>query len=588
MLANGASPAGSAGLTASIIDFLLVAGLAAGLLSGRFSAARVFAFFIIGVIVTGVIPFDDAIAAVTTPAIIAVTSLVVVAATLTKLPGIGRALFGKRVHSLRRTLARFLGLTMLASSVTPNTAIVGAFMGPASRHRSIPPHTLLLPLSYMALAGGMLTPFGTSASLMVAGEAMRNGHPVTVLDFFIPGLLVSLAVLTTLIIAAPMILKLRETDTSEAADVFYFEARVQPGSPMIGRNIADNRLRQLQSFFLVEIVRGGQIITPVSPSLPIQPEDRLIFVGDFAQVDELHAIKGMTLDASPRSDSLGSLFHAVIATNSILAGRTLREIDFRSRFDASVVAISRGEERLSGKLGEIRLKIGDFLILTAGPDFQSRQNLRTNLHILDVEDPGQVPLSRRNSIALGLAFAAFLVTALFQLIPFALAAFLMAATCVLTGWLSPREAKRIFPIDLILMLWGAVLLSELVRSSGASDAVAQLIASFAGDLPPWAALAVIFGLAWCMTEMFSNASAALITLPVALATAGQLSLPAEAFILATAFGASASFLLPFGYQTHLMVMTPGRYRLSHFLRLGGVVFIAYAVTAICAISVLHL
>ena len=575
-------------MTATIIDFLLVAGLAAGLLSGRFSAARVFAFFIIGVIVTGTISFDDAVTALTTPAIIAVTSLVVVAASLTKLPGIGRALFGTHVHSLRRTLARFLGLTMLASSVTPNTAIVGAFMGPASRHRSIPAHTLLLPLSYMALAGGMLTPFGTSASLMVAGEAARNDHPVSVVDFFIPGLMVSLAVLVTLIIVAPMILKVRETDKDESADVFYFEARVQPGSPMIGRNIAENRLRHLQSFFLVEIVRGQQVITPVSPSLPIQPEDRLIFVGDFGQVDELHAIKGMTLDASPRSDSLGSLFHAVIANNSILAGRTLREIDFRSRFDASVVAISRGEERLSGKLGEIRLKIGDFLILTAGPDFQSRENLRTNLHILDVDDPGQVPLSGRNSIALGVTFAVFLVTALFQLIPFALAAFLMAAVCVLTGWLSPREAKRIFPIDLILMLWGAVLLSELVRSSGTSDAVAGLIAGFAGDLPPWAALAVIFGLAWGMTEMFSNASAALTTLPVALATAAQLALPAEAFILATAFGASASFLLPFGYQTHLMVMTPGRYRLSHFIRLGGVVFIAYAVTAICSISVLHL
>lgn len=575
-------------MTASIIDFVLVAGLAIGLLSGRFSAARVFSFFIIGVIITGTITFDDAIAAVTTPAIIAVTSLVIVAAALTKLPGIGRALFGTRVHSLRQTLARFLGLTMLASSVTPNTAIVGAFMGPASRHRSIPAHTLLLPLSYMALAGGMLTPFGTSASLMVAGEAARNGHPVTVLDFFLPGLMVALAVFVTLIIVAPMMLRPRKTDTDEAATVFYFEARVQPGSPMIGRNIAENRLRHLQSFFLVEIVRGQQVITPVSPSLPIQPEDRLIFVGDFAQVDELHAIKGMTLDASPRSDSLGSLFHAVIANNSILAGRTLREIDFRSRFDASVVAISRGEERLSGKLGEIRLKIGDFLILTAGPDFQSRQNLRTNLHILDVDDPGQVPLSRRNSIALGLAFAAFLITALFQLIPFALAAFLMAAACVLTGWLSPREAKRIFPIDLILMLWGAVLLSELVRSSGASDAAAHVITGFAGDLPPWAALAVIFALAWGMTEMFSNASAALTTLPVALATATQLDLPAEAFILVTAFGASASFLLPFGYQTHLMVMTPGRYRLSHFIRLGGVVFIAYAVTAISTISLLHL
>ena len=94
-------------------------------------------------------------------------------------------------------------------------------------------------------------------------------------------------------------------------------------------------------------------------------------------------------------------------------------------------------------------------------------------------------------------------------------------------------------------------------------------------------------LAWFMTELFSNASAALITLPVALGTALQLALPAEAFVLATAFGASASFLLPFGYQTHLMVLTPGEYRLSHFLRLGSVVLIAYAIAAIATLSILH-
>tara|TARA_R110000868_G_scaffold144412_4_gene363613 strand:+ start:2810 stop:4507 length:1698 start_codon:yes stop_codon:yes gene_type:complete len=562
--------------------------LAAMLLSGRFSVSRSFACFIVAVICFGAISFDDAIQAITTPSIVAVTSLVVVAATLTKIPGIGRALFGKDAVSPRLSLGRFLGLTALISAVTPNTAVVGAFLGPASRHRSIPAHTLLLPLSYMALAGGMLTPFGTSASLMVVGEAAHSGLVLTALDFIIPGLMVSGAVLLALLAAAPLILKPSKATEESASAIFYFEARVEPGSVMIGRNITDNRLRSLKSFFLAEIIRGEQLITPVNPSVHIQPDDRLIFVGDIEQVDELLAIKGVTLDSSPRSESLGSLYHAVIANNSVLAGRTLREADFRSRFDASVVAISRGEERLSGKLGEIRLQTGDFLILAAGPDFTSRENLRANLHILDVEEPGQVPLSRRNSIALGLSFAAMLIAAIFQIIPFALGAFVMAATCILAGWLSPREAKRIFPIDLIIMLWGAVLLSELVQSSGASDFLAGIIAGSVGGLPPWAALTAIFALAWVMTEMFSNASAALTTLPVALATAAQLALPAEAFVLATAFGASASFLLPFGYQTHLMVMTPGRYRLSHFLRLGGIVFIAYAAAALCSISILHL
>jgi di/tricarboxylate transporter len=574
-------------LSANLIISGLILALAVMLLSGRVGASRAFAILILGAVLSGQIGFGDAIASLTSPAIIAVTSLVVVAAALTKIPGIGQALFGREQRGVYATLVRFLAVTGLASAFTPNTAVVGAFMGPASRHPRLSPHALLLPLSYMALAGGMLTPFGTSASLMVVGEAARSGLDLTMLDFVVPGIMVTLAVFITLILIAPLILNRPDDDGDPNSAVFYIEAQVHPGSNLIGKNIGENRLRHLQSFYLAEIVRHHRIISPVSPHHSIEEGDRLIFVGDFRQVDELHAIGGISIDRAPRSGTLGAHFHAIIANNSILSGRTLKEVDFRSRFDASVVAIRRGDERLSGKLGEIRLKTGDFLILAAGPDFRSRENLRTNLHILDVEDPGQVPLSRRNTILLGLGFTAFLVVAILQLVPFALAAFLMASACVLAGWISPRETKRIFPFELVIILWGAVLLSQLIQQSGASTLIADFIANHVAQFPDWAALAVIFALAWFMTELFSNASAALITLPVALDTALQLSLPADAFVLATAFGASASFLLPFGYQTHLMVLTPGQYRLTHFLRLGSIVLVAYATAAIATLAILH-
>ncbi len=574
-------------LSAAIIDIVLITLLAAALLSGRVGTTRAFAGFIIGVIITGQIGFSDAVTAITSPAIIAVTSLVIVAAALTKIPGIGQALFGRARLGMRASLFRFLGLTGLVSAFTPNTAVVGAFMGPAARHPNIPPHALLLPLSYMALAGGMLTPFGTSASLMVVGEAARGGLQLTVLDFALPGAMAALAVFGALVLVAPVILRRPAGSGDADTAVYYIEARVQPGSKLIGRNIGENQLRHLQSFFLAEIVRQERIISPVNPSHAIEEGDRLIFVGDFIHVDELHAINGISIDGPSQPERLGTLFHAVIANNSVLDGRTLKEADFRARFDASVVAVRRGDESLSGKLGEIRLKTGDILILAAGPDFRSRRNLRTNLHILDVEEPGQVPLSRGNTLLLGASFVLFLVVAVFQLLPFALAAFLMAAACVLSGWITPRETKRIFPFELVIILWGAVLLSQLIQQSGASDVLADFIAHQVTGLPDWAALAAIFLLAWFMTELFSNASAALITLPVALGTAVQLALPADAFVLATAFGASASFLLPFGYQTHLMVLTPGQYRLSHFLRLGSVVLIAYAIAAIATLAILH-
>ncbi|WP_291841576.1 SLC13 family permease [Maricaulis sp.] len=575
-------------MSAILIDTVLVVMLGAILLSGRLSTARAFALFTAAVILTGRISFDEALARLTTPAILAVTSLVIIASALAKLPGLSRAVFGSPGRAPRLTLLRFLGSAALASSVTPNTAVVAALLGPAVRRPDISPHLLLLPLSYMALAGGMLTPFGTSASLMVTGEAARLGIELSVFDFAFPGAVVALSVFAALVLAAPVILKERKAPETDTSGIFHIEARIEDTSALAGRSVATAQLRKLHSFYLAEIVRGNRVIRPVHPAFVLNAGDRLIFVGDVSHFDELHSISGLTLDAAPKRQTADEFFHAVISGQSLLDGKTLREADFRARFNASVMAVRRGDERLSGKLGDIRLRTGDVLILSAGPDFGSRDNVRPNLLILDVDTPGQTPMAPRTAWALGLSFAAFLVIALTQAIPFHHAALALAALVVGLNWASAREVRRSFPFDLVIILWGAVLLSLLITQSGAAATAANFIAAVTGELPPYAALAIIFFFAWAMTELFSNASAALTALPVALATANQLGLPPEAFALATAFGASASFFMPFGYQTHLMVITPGRYRLSDFLALGSVVFVAYATGALTILTLFYL
>lgn len=570
------------------LSLVSILALAVALGSGRWPAARIFASFTAFVLLTGLIDFGTAMSRITSPAIIAVTALVIISAALSKLPGISTVLFGRKKRGPKLTLIRFLGSAALASAVTPNTAVVGALMGPASRRPDMPAHRLLLPLSYMSLAGGMLTPFGTSASLMVTGEAAARGVNLNVLDFLLPGLCVVVLVYLTLILVSPLLLTPREKKDEAEDEIFYVEARIDEGSPLIGRSVAKNQLRHLDSFFLAELIRGDRVITPVSPVQHIQQGDRLIFVGNINHIDELRGIKGLTIEGSPRSDAPGEIYHAVIAINSVMDGKTLSEIDFRARFDASVLAVRRGDERLSGKLGDIRLRSGDVLILAAGPDFRSRENLRANLHILDVDNPNPVTLPTRDSWLLLGAFGVFLALALTQIIPFSATALGLAALVIGMNWVSPREARRIFPFDLVIILWGAILLSLLVQQSGLAGLAAGAIADLTLGLPPFVALAAIFFFAWVMTELFSNASAALTAFPVAMDTALRLDQAPEAFILATAFGASASFLLPFGYQTHLMVMTPGRYRLTDYLRLGAVVFTAYAVGALIALTLIHL
>jgi di/tricarboxylate transporter len=570
------------------IDAALILGLAVLLLTGRTGPARAFAVFGLAAILTGRIGLETALDALASPAIWAVVSLVMFSLALGKAPVMRRLFFARRPQGLRATLARLLGAAWLSSAVAPNTAVVAAMLGPASRRPNVTAHQLLLPLSYMALVAGMMTPFGTSASLMVVGQAGAQGVSLTVADFLLPGALTAAGVFIVLWFASPWLLKEADAAGTGGAEVFSVEALIAADSRLAGKTVAEARLRNLHSFYLAEIIRGERLIAPVRPNQMLNPGDRLLFVGDIRHMDELQGVNGLQVHPAEQGYPHENTYRAVVSAESILVGRTLREVEFRSRFDASVLAVRRADKAVSGKLGEVRLQPGDLLLLAAGSDFHARDNLRANLHLLDADDTGLGMLSPRKTALLGLGFAGFLVAALFQLVPIALAALCLAAAALLFDWVSPREARRNFPFELVIVLWGAVLLSALVRESGLSGFIADHVASLSAGLPAIAALAAIFFMTWLMTEFFSNTAAALIALPVALDTAVATGSDPAAFALAAAFGASASFFMPFGYQTHLMVLSPGRYRLTDYFRLGGVVFLAYAALALVSLTLFAL
>lgn len=562
--------------TGPAIDGALILLVGSLLFSGRVSPPRAFGVFALLVVVLGRVDFREALTAIGSPAIWAVVSLVVFSIALGKLPFLRQMFFGRSPRGIRATLARLLGSAALTSSVVPNTAVVAAMLGPASRRPNVTAHQLLLPLSYMSLAAGMMTPFGTSASLMVVGQAARSGVHLDVMDFVLPGVMVTLGVFATLLIASPIVLRERRQPRDAQREVFQIEARVEPGSKLVGKTVVENRLRQLHSFYLAEIVRGERVIAPVHPRDLIEEGDRLILVGDVQHIDEIQNLPGVKIIRDGEGYRHATVYRAVISASSFLVGRTLREVEFRARFDASVLGIRRASEPLSGKLGNARLQSGDLLLLAAGPDFGVGDDTRANLYILESDDSGMGQLSRRDSVLLVGAFLVFLCTALFQWAPIAVAALLLAGTAVLMDWVAPREVRRGFPFDLVIVLWGSVLLSMLVQQSGLSGVIAAFVGETTESLPAWAAVAAVFAMAWLMTEFFSNTSAALIALPVALDTASVTGHAPEAFALAAAFGASASFLMPFGYQTHLMVLNPGRYRATDFIRLGVVVLAVYA------------
>ncbi|HBB55471.1 MAG TPA: SLC13 family permease [Hyphomonadaceae bacterium] len=558
------------------LDLGLITALIAVLVSGRVAPSTAFMAFIAAVVALGRLPFSQVLGLAVQPATVAVLALVVFAGVLSRLAWLRRITASRHKTGQRAALFRFLSVAGAISAFAPNTAVVGAMMGPATRNPHVDKALLLLPLSYVALAGGVITPFGTSTNVMVTGEAAKAGLTLTVIDYAPIGIFALIAVLIALLVFAPLTLKRAAQDQEASLLGFHLEAHVPPGSKLIGKTVTENGLRALAGLYLAEIIRTHEVLAPVEPGDRIEQGDVLIFVGDVSRLDDLAAIDGLQLDRGPRANSPEKIYQAVVSANSVLVGRTLKEVGFRARFDASALAIRRGEERLSGKLGAQPLRAGDMLVLAAGADFVARDNVRSNFHLVDADFEVGGRLNRRDGALVTAAFVAFIIASLSGIVDFTLAAFALAAGSIALGWISPREAKRSFPFELAISLWGSVTLAHLIRAAGFDALVADALISVTGTGSMILALIAVYFATWLLTELVSNVSAALAALPVALEVAAKIGADPEPFALAAAFAASASFLVPFGYQTHLMVMSAGPYRFLDYVRLGAIVFAAYS------------
>jgi len=560
-----------------VTDVLLVSVLLVALISGRVPMAGAFLAFILAVLLLERLPTRTVLQQLGEPALIAVLCLVVFSSVLGRLTWLRNLLFSRKPEPAAAIRRRFLGVAVLVSSVMPNTAVVGALMGPAARNPRIAPRQLLLPLSYVALAGGMVTHFGTSPNLITVGQAARQGIEIGFLDFVLPGSVTALVVYLVLLVAAPRLMRApRGVEAPSVPELFHVEARVTEGSPLVGRSLAENHLRSLGHFYVAELIRGDALLSPVRPDEVLQAGDVLIFVGDVRFVDELMAIPGVEVMEEVRQRSGLQVHHAVVAQDSALVGQTLKSSNFRAAFSASVFAIRRGDERLSGKLGEVELKAGDLLAIAGGSDFFAHPEVRSNFHLIAREGTPTTALSRREAIIATAMFGFFVFFAVFDLVEFALLTLLLVGGAMATGLLGGRDFRALFPFDLMMALWGSLTLAALVTQAGFDGAVASGVVELFGLSGNFATLVAIFLLAWVLTELLSNVAAAVTALPIALQFAALTGLPPEAAALMAAFGASASFLVPYGYQTHLMVMSPGNYRFSDFLKLGSVVLLAYA------------
>ncbi|MCY7295882.1 SLC13 family permease [Alteromonas sp. a30] len=473
-----------------------------------------------------------------------------------------------------KSLARLLGASFFSSALLNNTAVVASLIGPVKQNQHHPASKLLLPLSYAAILGGTVTLIGTSTNLIVDSFLVEHGHQgFAFWDFTLYGLSAGIACCLLLFAVARY---LPQIEVSKDQYKHYFiEAKVAEYSSLIGKSIEENHLRNLPELFLVEVVRENKLISPVSPELVIEANDILIFSGNVQRMDTLNHIDGLTLFADNIGLLKDNLTEVIISNRSMLLGRTLKNIGFRALFDAAVVAIRRDGETLSGKLGEIKLRAGDALLLATGPDFQNRNNLKNNFFIVS-----EVNLSRKltrfqEASTIGGFIGAIACSALFN-VPLTLCLLVLLALLVTANVINGNEIKRSLPVNLIAIIVGALSLALSLEKAGLINQFTQSMTPILANSSPFVALLGVYLATWLLTELVTNNAAAALMFPFAYGISESLGLPIMPFALAVAFAASASFISPYGYQTNLLVFSAGNYRFSDFIKSGVPVSILYS------------
>ena len=530
---------------------------------------------------TGLIDLENMLVNYANPSLITLVLLVLVSTAIEKTTLIQKLSQSLSKGSLVKSVTK-LGLsTAFLSSFTNNTAVVASLITAIKDNPNHSPSKLLLPLSYTAILGGTITLIGTSTNLIVNGFAVDVGMaPLGFFDFTLVGIgALSVGLITILV----MLKYLPDNGKSDQEVIpFYLEGKVQSGSKLIGRTVEENGLRDLKDLFLAEIIRGDERIYAVTPQQIIRQNDVLLFVGDIKSVPLLTRFDGLKVVHDNHQKDIEHLVEVVVSQSSKFIGKTVKEARFREQFHAAVIAIRRGHDRLQGGLGQVQLQAGDSLILAPGKNFYSLPNLKREFVYISGLDL-QTHLAPKQSNIVLLSFAAVLGLSIFSVVPLVKGLLVLLIGLMLSGTIKLNEVKRRFPLELLVVVGSAIGLAKLMIGTGLAGQISSALFMVLGDFGPYGAFIAIFLMTVLFTELITNSAAAALSFPVAYSLAVGFNVDPLPFIMAVAFGASASFISPFGYQTNLMVYSAGNYRLKDYIVMGLPLSIIYSITVLTLI-----
>lgn len=550
----------------------------------------------------GVLDVKEALSGFSNSGMLTVGFLFIVAEALNQtgaLNRLGSIFLGRNRQSIPAKLIRFLFPISFLSAFFNNTPIV-AMMIPAvnswAQKNDYSASKFLIPLSYATILGGICTLIGTSTNLVVHGLLIENGFPgISFFELTKIGFPIAVVGILAIALLGHRLLPDRKDPIVELGAntrEFVVELKVEANYQHIGKTISGAGLRHLQGLFLFQIERGSQILAPIGPDEKIRLGDRLFFTGLPATIIELQktpglsVIKDASFDLKNYDSSQLKTFEVVISSSSPLRGMNVRESNFRSRYNAVIIAIHRNGERIQKKIGDIVLREGDTLLILSQPEFLKKWYNSRDFHL--VSESVSIPSKPQKLVYLSIGIFLLMIAIMtLEVVPIVYATAIAALAMVFSRCVSPQDAQHSVQWNVLLIIAAAFGISHALSNSGVAQVLAKLLIDLVGSFGVLGILGGVYFMTSVYTELITNNAAAAFLFPIAIATASEAGFDPRPFAIAVAIGASASFATPIGYQTNLMVYGPGGYKFTDFLKIGVLMNLFMGLMAIGMIYLIY-